>query len=354
MNNKIENKNFIIKRNDYNYEIKNLHKIYDIKNIEELIKDLNERKNFFCLIKKLILSTNFYSKYKMKSAFNLLFSLHIIIISTGFFSIIHDKKLIDNKKKLFYFIFKLIFSNLSIIPCWYILYDTAFKNNKMTENKMFNLSKYLVNNFNNNNINNKFFYNINEDFSLKITKKNYNKNNYNFKENNNNNNIYNLNIINYFITINLEQFSIENNIFSQKFIPKEDLNIVLDYKYFIKKELQNRAKIFLNNYFLPVIFSLFNLIFLNQKSNNFKDIIILLVMIVSFSLILKIEYNYKKEFKIKLKNIIKKHNLDLIQNGKFLFLSNNLIFLININELGKKYDILSLEKYINKLININI
>ena len=77
-------------------------------------------------------------------------------------------------------------------------------------------------------------------------------------------------------------------------------------------------------------------------------------MIVTFSLILKIEYNYKKEFKIKLKNIIKKHNLDLIQNGKFLFLSNNLIFLININELGKKYDILSLEKYINKLININI
>ncbi len=101
MNNKIENKNFIIKRNDYNYEIKNLHKIYDIKNIEELIKDLNERKNFFCLIKKLILSTNFYSKYKMKSAFNLLFSLHIIIISTGFFSIIHDKKLIDNKKNYF-------------------------------------------------------------------------------------------------------------------------------------------------------------------------------------------------------------------------------------------------------------
>ena len=34
MNNKIENKNFIIKKNYYNYEIKNLQKIYDIKNIE--------------------------------------------------------------------------------------------------------------------------------------------------------------------------------------------------------------------------------------------------------------------------------------------------------------------------------
>ena len=77
-------------------------------------------------------------------------------------------------------------------------------------------------------------------------------------------------------------------------------------------------------------------------------------MIVTFSLILKIEYNYKKEFKLKLKNIIKKHNLDLIQNGKFLFLSKNLLFLININELGKKYDIIFLEKYINKLININL
>ena len=354
MNNKIENINFIIKRNDYNYEIKNLHKIYDITILEKLIKDLNERKNIFCLIKKLILSTNFYSKYKMNSAFNLLFSLHIIIISTGFFSIIHDKKLVDDKMKILYFIFKLIFSNLTIIPCWYILYDSAFKSNKKTENKMFNLSKYLVNNFNNN-INNKFFYNINEDFSLKITEKNCNKNLINYNSNlEENNNIYNLNLINYFITINLEQFTLDNNIFFQKFIPKEDLNIVLDYKYYIKKELQNRAKIFLNNYFLPVIFSLFNLIFINQKANNFKDILILIIMIVTFSLILKIEYNYKKEFKLKLKNIIKKHNLDLIQNGKFLFLSNNLIFLININELGKKYDILSLEKYINKLININI
>ena len=75
---------------------------------------------------------------------------------------------------------------------------------------------------------------------------------------------------------------------------------------------------------------------------------------MTYSLILKIEYNYKKEFKLKLKNIIKKHNLDLIQNGKFLFLSKNLLFLININELGKKYDIIFLEKYINKLININL
>jgi type II restriction/modification system DNA methylase subunit YeeA len=77
-------------------------------------------------------------------------------------------------------------------------------------------------------------------------------------------------------------------------------------------------------------------------------------MIVAFCLLLKIEYNYKKEFKHKLKKYIKIHNINLIQNGKFLFLSKNLLFLVNLNEIGKKYDIYFLEKYINKLLNINL
>lgn len=324
---------FLIERTDRLSESSDIYSVYNIKNLSLS----NEEKNvLFYTVKKMILSTNLYSKWKSSTIKGLLIVIHFCLFSSGICAVMINKELVNGDVQLKFFLAKMFLINLVIIPFWIFSHFYVFKDSEIIQNVMYNLGRFILTT---DSLTNKFFtYSLNKDnLSIKVTRKDPNATFISKIDN----------YINYVINVNFD-FDMDKLLF-KNIIPSEDVSVLFDIDSFMKKELKFRFDTFIHDCLVPSFLIGGMYIFFGKEKNYFFTLGIVLACLICF-LIFLIQKRLKNEFKIKFEKYIDSINEELVSKGKYIYIYKNLIMLFTLNAKGRDLSRDKLVKYINTII----
>ena len=338
----IKKKYFIIKRTDQLEESQKISSIYNLsklKKINKFIEKSDFRKgNEIILhsIKKMILSTNLYSKWKVNATYYLLFLIHFCFIISATFSFMKEKEIIiKEKKKISQFILRLFILHSLLIPFWFLFNNGISKTSKKIQKIIFNLGKYILNY---DSLNNIFFnFELLEDLSLKVIK----KEKYEIKNEEN--------IFYYAIVVNVDYFETEDILY-KSLIPNSDLSIIINLYNFINLELNNRFDFFFKKLLIPSFITLISFYYLS-KDTSYHSYKCLLITFILLLLVFILEIDYNKISLKKFNDYIDNFNNDYYNSGKFIFRFKTLLIIFSLSSKGKMYSLEILKNKINKILN---
>lgn len=343
--NKVDNDySFLIERTEKFSESSDLFSVYDLSNLKKENLTYPEREQLLYSIKKMILSTNLYSKWKSSTIKGLLIVIHFCLMSSGICAIIINKDMINEDIKMKMFLIKMFLINLIIIPFWIFSHFYFFKDSEIIQNVMYNLGSFILQN--DSETNNFFQYNLQKDnFSICVTKKNCSQKNK--PESLKKKIIDKPNFINYVINVNFD-FEIDKLLF-KNIIPQEDVNVMVDLDSFMSKELKYRFDKFVHECLVPSLLIGGMYILFGSKKNYFVAVGITLAFLLCF-LIFLIQKQLKNKFKKKFKKYIDGLNDELEKKGKFVYVYKNLLMFFTLNEKGKNLSREKIIRYINSII----
>ena len=329
---------FLIERTDYFQEPSDISSIYDLTNIPKESLTYDEKEQLLYSIKKMILSTNLYSKWKSSAIKGLFILIHSSLFITGIITFIFKTKLFQDEKQFRVFIAKITLLNILILPFWVFSHFYVFKWNDIIHNMIYNLGKFILEN---DSISNETFdYELNkENLSIKVTKKNKH------------NSIRTLrydNYIQYVININFD-FEIDNLMY-KNLIPQEDLTILVDVYTFINKQLKDRLEKFVHGCLIPS--TIISIMYIALAKENKYFYMIGVFMIFLFLLVVFIiQKSWKRIFKRQFQNYIDDINNSIIKKlGKFVFVYKNMVMIFTLNYKGRKLTKEKIVRYINKIL----
>ena len=338
-------KEFVIIRTDQYEESPKISSIYNLSILNKIKeskgnKQLKEEKKEIILytIKKMILSTNLYSKWKANTTQYLIIFLHFFFFVSELFSFIKDKNfIIKEKNKIFIFIIKSLILHSMLIPFWILFYNGISNLSDKIQRIMMNLGKYILKY---DSINNKYYnFELLNDLSLKVkTKEKYEINIENEE-----------NIFSYIIAVNADYFEVDDILY-KSLIPNSDFAIIINIYTFINHELNTRFEFFLKKLVIPSFITIVSFYYLSRDTpyHSIKCLFIILILLI---LVFILEGNYRDIYLKKFENYIDNYNMNYYTNGKFIFKYKTLLIIFTLNSMGKLLSLDKLKNKIQKIIN---
>lgn len=335
--NQNDDRSFIIERTDKFTESSDLFSLYDLSHVNSKLS-VEEREQLLYSVKKMILTTNLFSKWKSSTIKGLLLVVHFCLFSSGLCAVMVNKDVIFDDVKLRFFLIKLCLINVIIIPFW-ISHFYIFKDSEIAQEVMYNLGNFILQC---DSMTNKYFiYNLQRDnFAIRVTRKNKalaSQKLLGKKEN----------FINYVINVNHDfEFA---KLVVKNIIPQEDVNLLMSIDTFMKKELKYRFDKLINECLVPSLLIAGIYVFFGKEKNHF----LVMGFILAFFICLFIFFfqkQLKNQFQEKYKQYIDSVNDEMKNKGKYIFVFKNLLMIFTLNEKGRSLPRDKLIRYINNII----
>ena len=326
--------NFLINRLDQDCESSQISKIYDI----DSLKEIKEKKIVLSVIKKLILCTNFKSRWSLMNFKIILIILHLFsfLIATVY-SFMKSENSYNTSTIL-------LVETCLIAPFWIFGYFFYFDVLKKIQKLTLNIGEYIA--FTETQRNSHYKFTIDEDLNLTIVPKKL----VNPTENFSNFLIGQSNInFDYVVSTNIEIST--DFILYKKIIPPEDLAIITNIYTFINREAMNKMQNLFTEKVLPSAFLL--IIFLKYETTfSLKRWLIILGILIL--IIIVHEKTYSEYFRKRFNDFMEELNKDLLKKGKFAYRYRTTLLIFTLNSQTKNFTKEILDNYVRKnVIKIN-